>query len=81
SGDLIQANGARVTLAGSAQAKNIFWQVSGGTGVSIGTTAHMEGTILSIKAINLATGATANSRLLSQTEVTLQANTVVKPAL
>ncbi len=38
SGDLIQAAATNVILAGGAQAKNIFWQVAGGSGVTIGTT-------------------------------------------
>ncbi len=78
-GDITQANGKNVNLIGGAQAKNVFWQVGGGTGVAIGTTARFEGTILAVKAINLNTGATVNGRLLAQTEVTLQQNTVVKP--
>ncbi len=80
SGDLTQANGKIVHLAGGAQAKNIYWQVGGGTGVAIGTTAHFEGTILALKGINLATGATVNGRLLAQTAVALDHNTVTKPA-
>ncbi len=78
--DITVANGATVTLAGGALPKNIFWQVAGGTGVAIGTTAHMEGVILATKAITLNTGATANSRLLAQTAVTLNANAVTQPA-
>ncbi|MEO8144869.1 MAG: ice-binding family protein [Betaproteobacteria bacterium] len=79
-GDITQSNGIKVTLAGGALAKNIFWQVDGGTGVAIGTTAQMNGVILAIKAITLATGAVANSRLFAQTEVTLQQNAVTQPA-
>ncbi len=78
--DVTVANNATVTLAGGALPKNIFWQVAGGTGVALGTTAHMEGVILAAKAITLNTGATANSRLLAQTAVTLNANTVTQPA-
>jgi len=78
--DLTVANGKKVTLTGGALAKNIFWQVGGGTGVAIGTTAHFEGIILTAKAITLQTGASVNGRLLAQTAVTLQANTVVQPA-
>jgi len=78
--DVTVANGATVTLAGGALPKNIFWQVAGGTGVAIGTTAHMEGVIMAAKAITLNTGATANSRLLAQTAVTLNANAVTQPA-
>jgi len=79
-GDVIQANGTSVLLIGGALPKNIFWQVGGGTGVSIGTTAVMKGVMLAVKAINVATGATVNGRLLSQTAVTLQSNTVTQPA-
>ena len=78
--NLTVSNGVTVLLSGGAQAKNIFWQVGGGTGVAIGTTAHIEGTVLAIKAITLATGAVANSRLLAQTAVTLDATTVTQPA-
>ena len=79
-GDITQSNGIKVILAGGALPKNIFWQVDGGTGVAIGTTAQMNGVILAVKGITLATGAMANSRLLAQTAVTLQMNTVTQPA-
>ena len=48
--------------------------------MSIGTTAHMEGVILSQTSITLGTGASANGRLLAQTAVTLAGNAVVQPA-
>lgn len=48
--------------------------------VDIGTTADMEGIILSQTSITLATGATANGRLLAQTAVSLAGNAVVQPA-
>jgi hypothetical protein len=78
-GDLIQANNINVTLIGGAVPKNVFWQVAGS--VSIGSNAHMEGIILCETAIHLGTGASANSRLLSQTAVTLMQNVVTPPAL
>jgi hypothetical protein len=77
-GGITQASATRVHLTGGALAKNVFWQVFGV--VDIGTTAHMEGIILSQTSITLATGATANGRLLAQTAVSLAGNTVVKPA-
>jgi hypothetical protein len=77
-GDLTQANATRVTLAGGALPKNIFWQTFGIA--AIGTTAHFEGVILSQTAITLNTGATVNGRLLAQTAVTLDANAVTQPA-
>ena len=77
SGTLIMSSAVRITLTGGAQAKNIFWQTSGA--VTCGTTSHFEGNILSKTGINLQTGATINGRMLAQTAVTLQMNTVVKP--
>ncbi|TFB72736.1 DUF3494 domain-containing protein [Cryobacterium glaciale] len=77
SNDLNQASAKRVVLAGDVQAKNVFWQVAGS--VAIGTTAHFEGTILSHTMIAMKTGATINGRLLAQTAVTLQSNTVTAP--
>ena len=73
-----QASGAKVIMAGGALPKNVFWQSFGA--VDIGTTAHMEGVVLSQTSITLKTGASANSRLLAQTAVTLDANAVTQPA-
>ena len=77
-GSLKQANATRITLAGGALAKNIFWQPAGAA--AIGTTAHFEGIILSKTLIAVKTGATANGRLLAQTAVTLEQNVVTQPA-
>jgi Ice-binding-like len=77
-GTLTQANAARMTLTGGAQAKNVFWQVAGA--VTIGTTAHIEGVVLAKTNIAVNTGASANARLLAQTAVTLQQNAVTQPA-
>lgn len=79
-GDVTMRSGATVTLAGGALPKNIFWQVAGGTGVALGTTSHMEGVIMAAKAITVNTGATANSRFLAQSAVTLNANAITQPA-
>lgn len=78
-GDLTLGSGAKVLLSGGARAQNIFWQVGGGTGVEIGTTAHVEGTILAAKAIHLRTGATLHGRAFAQTAVTLDKNQIVRP--
>lgn len=75
---ITQASAARVILTGGALPKNVFWQSFGA--VDIGTTAHMEGVILSQTSITLRTGASANGRLLAQTAVTLDSNTVTQPA-
>jgi hypothetical protein len=77
-GTLTQANATRVTLKGGALPKNIFWQISGA--VAIGTTAHFEGVMLAKTRIAMKTSASANGRLLAQTAVTLQENSVTQPA-
>ena len=76
-GTLTMSSAVKIILRGGAQARNIFWQTSGA--VTLGTTSHFEGTILGMTGINLQTGASINGRLLAQTEVTLQMNTVTKP--
>src|SRR5665648_750849 len=76
-GTLKMSSAVRIALAGGAQAKNIFWQVS--DAVTLGTTSHFEGNILCQTGINLKTGASINGRMLAQTAVTLQMNTVVVP--
>jgi hypothetical protein len=80
-GDFTMGSGAQVLLSGGAQANNIFWQVGGGVGVVIGTSAHVEGNILAQKAIHLRTGASLNGRALAQTAVTLDQNTLVIPLI
>ncbi len=80
-GNLTMGSGAKMLLSGGAQAKNIFWQVGGGVGIEIGTTAHVEGTLLAAKAIHFRTGASLNGRALAQTAVTLAKNKLVIPAM
>jgi hypothetical protein len=77
-GTLKQASATRVTLVGGARPKNVFWQVAGA--VTLGTTAHFEGVVLSKTMIAAKTGASVNGRLLAQTAVTLQMNAVTQPA-
>jgi hypothetical protein len=76
-GDLSVSNGVNLTLIGGAQAKNIFWQVAGE--VTIGTTAHFEGIILSWTGITFQTGASFKGRALAGTAVILDANAIVQP--
>ncbi|HUW05091.1 MAG TPA: ice-binding family protein [Williamwhitmania sp.] len=76
-GTLNMSSAVRITLIGGAQAKNIFWVASGA--VTLGTTSHFEGNILGQTGINMQTGASINGRMLAQTAVTLQMNTVNKP--
>ncbi|HTF58127.1 MAG TPA: ice-binding family protein [Planctomycetota bacterium] len=76
--DLTVSNTVNITLSGGALAKNIFWQVAGF--VDVGTTAHVEGVFMCQTSITLQTGASINGRLLAQTAVVLDQNTVVEPA-
>ncbi len=75
--DLTMMSGAKVILSGGVLPKNITWQVSGQ--VDLGTTAHLEGIVLSQTAITLRTGASINGRLLAQTAVNIDGSTVVQP--
>jgi hypothetical protein len=68
--------GVKVILTGGAQATNVFWQVGGATGATLGTYSTFNGTILSAKQVIIQTGAVLNGRALAQTQVTLDANTV-----
>jgi hypothetical protein len=80
SGDLTVENMAAMTLAGGAVSRNIFWQIGGPSGAIINSDAHVSGIVLAEKAITVATSASVDGRLLSQTEVTLQQNAVTEPA-
>jgi hypothetical protein len=71
------SSAVKIILTGGVQAKNIFWQAAGA--VTLGTTSHFEGNILCQTGINMQTGASINGRLLAQTAVTLQMNTVTHP--
>jgi hypothetical protein len=75
--DLIVNNSAIITLIGGAQAKNIFWQVSGQA--TLGTAADFKGIILSQTLISLNTGAKMTGRALAQTAVTLNATAITAP--
>jgi hypothetical protein len=76
-GTLTMSNNVQMTLAGGALPENIFWQVSGA--VTLGTDSLFQGNILGKTSIAVQTRATVNGRLLAQTAVTLQMNTVTGP--
>jgi PGF-pre-PGF domain-containing protein len=78
-GDLTMNSASHVVLINGAKAENIFWQIAGPTGVTIGPGAHAEGNILAQKAITLKDGASLHGRALAQTAVTLIANTITAP--
>jgi hypothetical protein len=68
----------QVILAGGAQAKNVFWQVS--SSATLGTNSIFQGTILSLQSITLDTGATLTGRALARNgAVTMDSNTVTAP--
>lgn len=75
--DLTMSSGAKIHLTGGVLSKNVFWQVSGK--VDLGTTAHIEGIVLSQTSITLHTGASANGRLLAQTAVIIDHSVIVQP--
>ncbi len=71
--------GRQVILTNGAKSANIFWQV--GSSATLGTTSAFQGTIMADQAITLNTGATLNGRALARiAAVTLDSNTIVKPA-
>lgn len=76
-GDLLLSSGVQIGLSGGAQAENVFWQVAGL--VDVGTTAHLEGVVLTQTAVTVHTGATVHGRLLAQTAVTLDGNAITQP--
>jgi hypothetical protein len=83
-GDLGIASGAsvpagiKVTLIGGAQAKNVFWQVGGLTGATLGTYSTFKGNIMSAKQIINQTGNVVDGKEMAQTQVTLDASVITK---
>lgn len=77
SNDLDLSTAKKVILSGGAQAKNIYWQVSGS--VTLHATSHFEGVILSKTGITLQTTATLHGRALAQSLVALDDNAVTAP--
>jgi len=76
-GTLDMAADKEVILAGGALPQNIFWQVA--DVVTIGAGTHFEGIILAQTSITLENLASINGRLLAQSAVTLDANTITVP--
>jgi hypothetical protein len=71
--------GLRVILTNGAKARNVFWAV--GSSATFGTSCSFYGNLLVQKSISMATGTVMVGRALSRVgAVTLQKNTIVKPA-
>jgi hypothetical protein len=75
---LTMSSATHVVLTGGALPKNVFWQVAGL--VDVGTTAHLEGVVLTLTSATLHSGASLDGRLLAQTAVNLAGNAIVAPA-
>jgi hypothetical protein len=76
--NLTVESSVKVSLSGGALAKNVYWQISGFA--EVGTTARLEGIVMTKTSIALRTGASINGRLFAQTAVTLDASTVKEPS-
>lgn len=72
---IILASNSTVVLTGGAQACHVFWQVT--SSATLGTGAHLEGSILALTDISLQTGASVSGRVLAlEGAVTMHNNTV-----
>lgn len=78
-GDLTVGTNAIVALDGGAQAKNIFWQVGGGTGVTLETDSQFKGIVLAAKGIEIKDRAAVVGRMLAESAVTLISNEITAP--
>ena len=74
-GDLTVNNNAKINLTGGAQAKNVYWVVSGQA--VLGTNVDFKGTILSKSLISLNSGTTVTGKLFAQTAVTLISSRII----
>lgn len=75
--DFTVSNDAQITLAGGANVDNIYWITS--TQALIGSNVDFKGNLLAQTLISLTNGSNVDGRLLSQSEVTLDASTVTIP--
>ncbi len=77
--NLTLGNGVTIHLINGALAQNVFWTVAGSS-ATLGTTSQFVGILLAgpICGIVVNTNASVNGRLLSQTAITLDANTITQ---
>jgi len=76
-GTLMQSASTKVLLAGGAQAKNIFWQVTGR--VLVGKTAVMQGILLVKTDVVFEASSSLTGRVLAQTFCALKMATITQP--
>jgi hypothetical protein len=67
-------SGVQIILAGGAVPQNVYWATF--AAADVGTSAKLNGVVLSKTSIAMKTGATINGRLLAGTAVTLDATSV-----
>jgi hypothetical protein len=71
--------GRKIFLTNGAQARNVFWAV--GSSATLGTGCAVFGNLLAHQSISMATGSSLLGRAFAQVgAVTMQSNTIVKPA-
>jgi hypothetical protein len=75
---LTTSGSTQVVLAGGAQAKNVFWEVS--SSATLGTNSIFKGNIIALQSVTLNTGASLQGRALARNgAVTFDSNTVTAP--
>lgn len=77
SDDFTINNNAKIQLTGGALAKNVFWVTQ--TQALLGTNVDFKGNVIAKTLISVNTGSNVLGILLSQSAITLNANTIVKP--
>jgi hypothetical protein len=75
-GNFDVADGVKISLAGDAQARNIYWQVSGK--VTIGAGAIVPGTIISQLTLEMKQGARVNGRVFCKNGKVLLNQSTIK---
>jgi hypothetical protein len=76
-GVLTLAVATSILLVGGVLPENVIWQVAGNA--ALNATSHFEGVLLCFTDISLGAGATGTARLLAQTAVNLNSDTITEP--
>jgi hypothetical protein len=76
-GTLNVSSAVLINMGGTAQAKNVFWQVA--DAVTLGGTSHFSGVLLGQTALTMGNLATMNGVALVKTAVSLDHSTIIKP--